>query len=64
MFTDAMKKVEEDMQVFGARRGENPENLSFGGGLSGFTKTLLHAITRLISYVNEVCFVYLFIAKF
>ena len=49
-----MKKVEEDMQVFGTRRGENQENLSFGGGLAGFTKTLLHAITRLISYVNEV----------
>lgn len=54
---EAMKKVEKDMSVFDERRGTNDKNIdgsmSFGGGLAGFTKTLLDAITRLIGYVNE-----------
>ena len=48
------------MSVFDDRRGLSREQSQLagaaaaGGGLAGFTTTLIDAVTRLIGYVNEV----------
>ncbi|XP_076802291.1 uncharacterized protein LOC143446519 [Clavelina lepadiformis] len=50
----AMAKVEKSITAFEGRTGRREEEQTNSGtGLAGFTATLIDAVTRLISYVNE-----------
>jgi len=49
----AIKTINKEMLQFAVRRGLNEEASDNSDGLSGFTETLISAVSRLIIYVNE-----------
>ena len=54
IFLGAIKTINKEMLQFAVRRGLNEEASDNSDGLSGFTETLISAVSRLIIYVNEV----------
>lgn len=57
VFAGAMESVNNTITEMEARRGKTAEETTSsitGDGLTGFTATLLDAVTRLTLYVNEV----------
>lgn len=53
-YLEAVENVKHQINDLEHKSGKQPQNSSFGSGLTGFTATLIDAVTRLTTIMNEV----------